>query len=113
MREEKKRVDERRSSWRVEVDMWVEGTTAEGDCYFQRSGNLSSGGIYLDRAVPHKEGTRLMLKFSLPGDTEDIKVLGEILSHHDTDGLGMGVKFLDITDAQRKKIEKFIEENKK
>ena len=111
MAEEKN--DERRISTRLQVDMWVEGTTADGDCYFQRSGNVSVGGIYLDRAVPHQSGTRIMLKFSLPGGEEELKVLGEILSHHDSDGLGMGVKFLDITDSQRKKIKNFIDNNNK
>ena len=104
---------DRRVGARIQVDMWVEGTTVEGDCYFQRSGNLSVGGIYLDRAVPHMPGTRIMLKFQLPGDKEDIKVLGEILAHHDADGLGMGVRFLDITDAQRRRIEEFIDKSVK
>ena len=49
---------ERRSGSRVPVQIWVEEKT-ERELYFQRSANLSLGGIYLENTIPHPVGTRV------------------------------------------------------
>jgi len=99
---------ERRESPRIPVEMWVEEST-ERELYFQRSGNLSTGGIYLENTIPHPKGTVVNLQFTLPGDTVPIKVKGEIVNAAAADELGMGIKFIEVDPEAQRRIEEFIQ----
>jgi uncharacterized protein (TIGR02266 family) len=102
-------LDERRSSPRIPVEMWVEEST-DRELYFQRGANISAGGIFLERTIPHSKGTIVNLQFTLPEDSVPIRVKGEIVNVGDATGeLGMGVKFLDLKDEDLRRIEEFIE----
>jgi uncharacterized protein (TIGR02266 family) len=99
---------ERRESPRIPVEMWVEEST-ERELYFQRSANLSVGGIFLENTIPHPKGTVVNLQFTLPGDTTPIKVRGEIVNAAASDELGMGIKFLDVDAEAQRKISEFVQ----
>jgi uncharacterized protein (TIGR02266 family) len=89
--------------------MWVEEST-DRELYFQRGANISTGGIFLERTIPHSKGTVVNLQFTLPDDTSPIKVKGEIVNvGEDPKELGMGVKFLDLSDNDHDRIKKYIE----
>jgi uncharacterized protein (TIGR02266 family) len=98
---------ERRESPRIPVEMWVEEST-ERELYFQRSANLSSGGIYLENTIPHPKGTLVNLQFTLPGDTVPVKVRGEIVNAAAADELGMGIKFVDVDPEVERRIADFV-----
>ncbi len=99
---------ERRSAQRIPAEMWVEETT-DRELYFQRGANISVGGLFLERTIPHNLGTTVNLRFTLPDETKPISVKGEIVSVGDSDSdLGMGVKFLNLSDEDRQRIERFI-----
>jgi uncharacterized protein (TIGR02266 family) len=100
---------DRRESPRIPVEMWVEEST-DRELYFQRGANISIGGIFLERTIPHSKGTIVNLQFTLPDETSPIKVKGEIVNvGEDPKELGMGVKFLDLMDSDRDRIQQFIE----
>ncbi|MCA9666857.1 MAG: PilZ domain-containing protein [Myxococcales bacterium] len=100
--------DERRSTERYPVELWVE-ESSDRELYFQRGANISAGGIFLERTIPHAKGTVINLRFSLPGDPKPIEVKGEIVNvGEDATDLGMGVKFLDLAESDRERIETFI-----
>jgi hypothetical protein len=84
---------DRRSQKRIPVEMWVEEQRG-ADVYYQRSANLSVGGIYLDGTIPHARGTFVQLRFTLPGTEEPLSVRGEIVGEPDEERLGMHVRFL-------------------
>jgi uncharacterized protein (TIGR02266 family) len=98
---------ERRESPRIPVEMWVEEST-ERELYFQRSGNLSIGGIFLENTIPHPKGTVVNLQFTLPGDTQPIRVRGEIVNAASSDELGMGIKFVDVAPDVERRIGEFV-----
>ncbi|MDZ4694697.1 MAG: PilZ domain-containing protein [Deltaproteobacteria bacterium] len=98
---------DRRSSQRVPVTMWVEEIN-DGTQVFRRAGNLSAGGMYLDKTIPMPMGTIVNLKFTLPGQTEPLQLGGTIVSIDPDLELGMGVKFTAIDDASRLRIEKYL-----
>ncbi|MCX7944696.1 MAG: TIGR02266 family protein [Deltaproteobacteria bacterium] len=103
-------IEEKRSSIRVPIDIWVE-ESRDGELYYQRTANISEGGLFFERTVPHPKGTIVNLKFTLPNQSEPIQVRGEIVNlPNDSEGLGMGVKFLDLTEQQRKAISDYINE---
>ena len=98
---------ERRESPRIPVEMWVEEST-ERELYFQRSANLSVGGIFLENTIPHPKGTVVNLQFTLPGDTTPIKVRGEIVNAAASDELGMGIKFIQVDPGAERRIADFV-----
>jgi hypothetical protein len=98
---------ERRASARLPIEMWVE-ELLEGSQVFRRAGNLSVGGMYLDQTIPIPVGTRVRLRFTLPGDSVPILVTGEIVSISSTDALGMGVKFVGVEPAAQARIDAYV-----
>lgn len=101
--------EERRSSERIPVEMWVEEST-DRELYFQRGANISAGGIFLERTIPHAMGTIVSLRFTLPDDTVPIEVKGEIVNIGESaEDLGMGIKFVELKDEDSERIRAFIE----
>jgi len=103
--------NERRASPRIPVEMWVEEST-ERELYFQRGANISAGGLYLQQTIPHPQGTRVNLRFTLPGETNPVQVRGEIVNVSADDPLGMGVKFIELAEMNRQRIENFVQRSK-
>jgi len=97
---------DRRTFERVNIDLWVEEQT-DGATYFQHATNLSSGGVYLDHTLPHPPGTRVVLDLHIPGGDAPLRVSGEVVEA-DRD-LGMGVRFLGLSDEARERIERHIQ----
>jgi uncharacterized protein (TIGR02266 family) len=98
---------ERRASVRQPVEMWVE-ELMEGSQVFRRAGNLSRGGMYLDQTIPIPVGTRVRLRFTLPGDDVPLVVMGEIVSISASAALGMGVKFVTVPDEAQSRIDLYL-----
>lgn len=99
---------ERRQGTRVPVQIWVEEKT-DRELYFQRSANLSSGGIYLENTIPHPVGTRVNLRFQLPGDADKIEVKAEVAAAiAGEEEFGMGLKFIDLGADIADKIKQYI-----
>jgi hypothetical protein len=107
--EERRAGEDRRKAPRVPVEMWVE-EVHENELYFQRTADLSVGGIFLEKTIPHPVGTVINLKIELPDGEEPFMVRGEIVSVGDDRGvLGMGVKFIDPPAAVVKAIQAFVD----
>ncbi|HVR03999.1 MAG TPA: PilZ domain-containing protein [Polyangia bacterium] len=98
---------ERREGPRIPIEMWVEETT-ESERYFRRAGNLSRGGLGLDHTIPLPLGTLVNLTFTLPGDSNAVRISGEIVSTAGLEELRMGVKFINITDDARSRIDAYL-----
>ncbi len=99
--------EERRQAERISLEMWVEEKT-DNERYFRRAGNLSRGGLRLDHTIPLPQGTHVNLTFTLPGDSTPVEVLGEIVSGSGPDDLQMGVKFVNVGEAARTQIDKYL-----
>ena len=100
---------ERRLAPRVGVQIWVEEAT-EHELYFQRSADLSTGGIYLENTIPHPLGTVVNLRFALPGSQEKLETRAEVVGAIAGDKeMGMSLKFIDLPAAHVEQIRKFIE----
>jgi uncharacterized protein (TIGR02266 family) len=98
---------DRRRETRVPVEMWVE-EEADNAVYFQRSANLSSGGLYLENTVPHPVGTKVQLRFTLPGDQTVITTGAEIVKTEASSVLGMHLKFEGLSADASERIQRFI-----
>jgi hypothetical protein len=76
--------------------------------YLQKSANLSRGGIYLERTVPHPEGTLLNLRFSLPDDERPIECKGRIVYPRADQEFGMGLEFAELDEDGARRIAAYI-----
>jgi len=101
---------ERRTSQRVKIEMWVEETSAR-ELYFQRSANISVGGVFLDRTIPHPLGTVVNLQFTLPDDSHPVRVKGVTVNIGETSqDLGMGIRFTDLSEHDRQRLVTYIDQ---
>jgi hypothetical protein len=99
---------DRRTTTRVTLELWMEEVSGD-DVYFRRSGNLSEGGVFFDRAVPHALGTMVTLKFALPGNRELVVARGEVVSAAGArNSLGMGVRFITVEGNGLERMRAFI-----
>jgi uncharacterized protein (TIGR02266 family) len=95
---------DKRKQERVPVELWIEAER-EGELYFQRASNLSVGGAFFAQTIPLPIGTKVELKFEIPGDPVEVRCKGEIVTAKD---LGMGVSFVDLKSGDRARIEMLI-----
>ncbi|MBN2358689.1 MAG: PilZ domain-containing protein [Deltaproteobacteria bacterium] len=103
-----RRQRDRRRAVRAPIDLWMEESKGN-ELYFRRTGNLSAGGVYFEQSIPHALGTRVNLKFTLPGQDQVIETLAEIVNTPgDKEGLGMGVRFIDLDEIDRRRIESYV-----
>jgi uncharacterized protein (TIGR02266 family) len=101
--------DERRRGTRVPVQIWVEEAT-DRELHFQRSANISTGGIYLENTIPHPVGTRVTLRFMLPGEKDRLEVHAEVVGAiAGEEEMGMGLKFVDIGERAASRIKRYVE----
>jgi uncharacterized protein (TIGR02266 family) len=106
---DRRRGDRRRHA-RVPLDLWVEEESGN-ELYFRRTGNVSIGGIYFEQTIPHALGTKVRLRFSLPGRADIIEAAGEIVNTPTVkDGLGMGLRFTDVSHEALASLERFLHE---
>ena len=96
---------DKRKEDRIPVDLWIEASR-DGELYYQRASNLSVGGAFFAQTIPLPVGTRVALKFTLPGDEHEIACAGDIVSAKE---LGMGVHFVSMASADRARLERIIE----
>ena len=95
---------DKRKQERVPVELWIEAER-EGELYYQRTQNISVGGVFFAQTIPLPVGTRVSLKFDIPGDPVEVRCKGEIVTAKD---LGMGVSFVDLKSGDRARIEMLI-----
>lgn len=100
---------ERRKAVRVPAGFAVEIRDARGFSLFSAS-DVSTGGLFFDRAIPHPVGERVELLFTLPGEAEPIRCLGEVANVPDAHEFGMGVRFVDLDAASRARVDAFVRE---
>jgi uncharacterized protein (TIGR02266 family) len=106
-----RRQHDRRHASRVPLDLWVEEEKGN-ELYFRRTGNVSVGGIYFEQTIPHALGTKVKLRFSLPNTPTIIEAAGEIVNTPQVkDGLGMGLRFTEVSPDALKALQRFLEEN--
>jgi hypothetical protein len=73
----------------------------------RRSSDLSAGGMFLETIAAFPKDTVLQLKFKLGDDgSEPIAVRAKVL--YVANGIGVGVEFMDLSPADRMRIERML-----
>jgi len=98
---------ERRRDLRVPIALAVELKDARGFSLYS-SRDLSIGGAFFDRAIPHAVGSKVQVSFTLPGDVSPIACDGEVVNVPDSSSFGMGVRFANLRDEDLRRLEEFV-----
>lgn len=103
----RRRGTDRRAAARFPLEMWME-EVEKGHVALRRTGDVSQGGVYFDRIIPHPLGTRIALRIPLPGDEQEVRVYGEVVNL-DKDGSGMGVKFTEFDGDGEQRLGAYLQ----
>ncbi len=99
---------DRRDSHRVSIHLLVRDA-ALGGSFEPFEGNLGIGGVYFDALHP-PVGSRVELRFLVPGAPEEVQVLGEVLRvSREGARFGAHVKFVDIPLDAELAIARFLQ----
>lgn len=102
-------MDERREFLRIPVTTKVKFKDGDREEVLFTD-DLSEGGLFLKSENPPFKGTVLELEISIPNVDKLISLKGEVAWR--LEGKGCGVRFLRITQAQKKMIKTFIDSSK-
>ncbi len=101
--------DDRRDSRRVPIHLLVRDA-ALGGSFEPFEGNLGIGGVYFDALHP-PVGSRVELRFLVPGAAEEIQAVGEVLRvSREGERFGAHVKFVDIPLDAELAIARFLQQ---
>jgi uncharacterized protein (TIGR02266 family) len=100
---------ERRRDTRVAAAIAVEIRDGRGFS-LHSTRDVSTGGLFFDRAIPHAVGATVELSFALPGDARTIRCRGEVVNVPDARSFGMGIRFLDMGAQDKEALETFVKE---
>ena len=99
---------DRRESPRVPMRFLVRDL-AESDAYLEREGDLSLGGIRWDGKYP-ASGTRVEVRFRIPGVAREIRALGEIIRVAEKgEGLDFHLRFTDLAVQAELEIARYLD----
>ncbi len=100
---------------RATVDIKAEYKSAENfiESYMRQVGE---GGLFIEQEDPAPMNSEIELSFNLPGDPHVIAVRAKVvwrMTHavHDIFARGVGVKFVEISDEDRKRIGEFVKKH--
>jgi hypothetical protein len=92
------------------VDLFQEIVCARGDVVARsRVANISVGGMFVDLfRLPFPTGSRITTRFALHDDDPRLLVDAEV--NYVQERIGMGLRFLDLVEADRERIGAFVDE---
>jgi type IV pilus assembly protein PilZ len=102
-------VSERRSYERIDVEWSVDCSTEQTFLYASIT-NISEMGIFVATQEPLEVGTRLTLRFAVPGQDSPFILLGQVAWVNpirllsDNPNPGMGIRFVDLSPESRERI---------
>jgi hypothetical protein len=97
---------ERRKATRLSVAIPIELRHENGFSLYATS-DLSEGGAYFPRSIPHAVGARLSLSFRLPGEDTAVSCEGEVVNVPNSHQLGMGVRFIGLSADDVQRLQRF------
>ena len=92
------------------VDLFQE-IACEGDGVVARSqvADIGVGGMFIDMfRTPFARGTRIKVRFMLHADEGPLLVAADM--HYVQDAIGVGVRFVDLSDEDRGQIAAYVDE---
>ncbi len=100
--------DDRRDSQRVPIELLIRDA-ALGGSFESYRGNLALGGVWFDAFHP-PVGSRVEVRFLVPGGREEVRAVGEVLRiSREGPRFGAHVKFVEIPLDAELAIARFLQ----
>jgi uncharacterized protein (TIGR02266 family) len=105
-------LQERRAHPRVRLHTTI-NLTSQSNFYTGLTGDISEGGVFVATHNVFSPGTSVDLEFTLPDNGGAIIARGEVRWAAEYNELsdgppGLGIKFLDLSERDRARIERFV-----
>ena len=105
---------ERRRQLRVPLRVLRVSAQHQGEFFFGYASNISNTGVFIETSNPKPNGTRVKLKFSLPGLVAPTVCVAEVVWTREFTGKGvespgMGLRFLELQPEAAVLIREFVE----
>lgn len=97
-----------RRSMRIFVKIEIEGSS-RSELFFGRTENISSDGIFIICDKNLENNSNVIIKFFLPGSKDEIVVKGTIVRTDLSKNIGYGIKFTEISEESKNKLQNFID----
>jgi len=102
----------RRGAARVEAEIGI-GFQSDSNFYTGFSENISEGGVFVATYEKWRIGERMRVRLTLPGHEEPLEAFVEVRWERTPDPShdvkpGYGLQFVDLGDATRAVIERFV-----
>jgi hypothetical protein len=94
-----------RQSTRFRCQNSIEIHVSGGASFWGTAADLSLGGCYVEMSIPLAEGTKVKVGIWFGQN----KAWAEAVVTHRTPGMGIGLKFVEITEQDREQIRRFLE----
>ncbi len=99
---------DKRQYHRVPMKIWIVSKEIDEHIHLPAE-NISSGGIYVITPAEHEPGSILEIAFKLPGKEHVVEAVVLVVNMRpDGDMFGLGLKFIDMKDEDRKMLENTI-----
>jgi len=112
---DKNPVKERRKDPRASVQIWAKEKSDKYTCFHLIS-NLSCSGLFIEKKLPFSIGSVLNFELELTDSEEKIPLKGIVVDNYtrsDLDFIGTGIKFIEMSKNDKKKIEKYLRQIEK
>lgn len=91
----------------VRFEVWCR-SGGEDEAIEGMSVNLSLKGMLLETDEPADIGSRLDIRFRLPGDAQELRTVGQVVREEGSQPMRLGISFLILRDSARDKIRDFV-----
>jgi hypothetical protein len=96
---------DRRTAARIPAAIPIEIRDGRGFS-LHSSSDISTGGAFFDRSIPNPVGSKVTVSLLLPGE-KPIVCDAEVVNVPDRRNFGMGVRFLNMSAIDQKRLESF------
>ena len=93
------------------MQIWAKESGDNYTCFHLVS-NLSVGGLLIEKKLPFAIGSVLKLELEIPDPEENIHLKGRVVNRYDGADetiSGTGLKFIEMKEEDRKKIESLLD----
>jgi hypothetical protein len=91
----------------VRFEVWCRSGT-DSEAVEGMSVNVSLKGMLLETEHPSEIGSRLDLRFCLPGDEQELRTVAQVVREEPRTPVRLGVSFLILRDSARERIRGFV-----
>ena len=100
---------DRRMDPRIPVQLWIHQENGD-EVLLRQTADISAGGVHLAQGLPPQVGTRVRIRFSIPGDDQEFSAIAEVAAAgwSEEEGPRTNLRFVDVPDKDHERLNRLI-----